>query len=120
MLAGWNVFLAFSYVLVKISFTQMGCDPGIPNFGEHDSTSATWNLTSSCNIDCNCMANKIQPVCYREKNEIFYSACHAGCTIGDPLDDGSFAISNCSCLPDPKIVLTQGTCNEGFLNKLNK
>jgi hypothetical protein len=77
-LAAWNVFISLMYVLVKISFTQMGCNPGEASFGEQDPVTGTWDLNVPCNTDCQCKANKIQPVCWPEKNQIFYSACHGG------------------------------------------
>ncbi|OXA43717.1 Solute carrier organic anion transporter family member 1A2 [Folsomia candida] len=111
LLAGWNVIISLLYVLVKISFTQMGCHQGAPNFGSHNEETGTWNLTVACNADCNCKANKISPVCWKEKQTIFYSACHAGCTT---FQDGG--VSNCSCIDaDPTAILTPGTCNEGCL-----
>ncbi|CAL8069741.1 unnamed protein product [Orchesella dallaii] len=108
LLAGWNVFLGFLYVLVKFSFTQMGCDPGELAFGEK-TESGEWNLTTSCNMDCNCKSNKVFPVCYRETNQVFYSACHAGCNV-----NLNGTISDCACLPNPAMdTLTIGTCNQG-------
>ncbi|ODN05136.1 Solute carrier organic anion transporter family member 1C1 [Orchesella cincta] len=107
LLAGWNVFLGFLYVIVKFSFTQMGCDPGETAFGEK-LDSGEWNLTTSCNLDCNCKSNKVFPVCYRETNQVFYSACHAGCTV-----ELNGTISNCACIADPMATLTVGTCNQG-------
>jgi hypothetical protein len=108
VLAGWNVVIGILYVIVKISFTQMGCDPGKPAFGDFNTETSTWNLTSQCNVDCNCKVNKIQPVCHRETNEIYYSACHAGCITND-----NGTISGCSCIADPMATITLGTCNEG-------
>lgn len=53
------------------------------------------NLTSACNIDCNCAGVKYSPVCHEASKTTFFSACHAGCrTI---LSDKQFG--NCSCLP---------------------
>lgn len=109
LLAGWNVFLGFLYVMVKFSFTQMGCDPGELAFGEKNPATGEWNLTTSCNFDCNCKANKVFPVCHRETNQVYYSACHAGCS-GLEVNG---TVSNCACISDPNAVLSVGTCNEG-------
>jgi organic anion transporter 5A len=106
-LAGWNVFTAMLYVLVKISFTQLGCDVGKISFGTPMSD-GTWNLTSSCNADCNCKTSKILPVCYKEERTVFYSACHAGCTVYE-----NETMGNCACIPDPNATVTLGNCAEG-------
>ena len=111
-LAGWNVFLGFLYVLVKITFTQMGCDTGEIAYGSINSETSvgagSWNLTATCNADCNCKVNKMLPVCFKEENRVYYSACHAGCTTFV-----NSTGSDCSCLPTPESTVTLGTCSEG-------
>ncbi|CAG7725964.1 unnamed protein product [Allacma fusca] len=108
VLAGWNVFIGFLYVAVKISFTQMGCNREKFSFLTETSDGMTLNLTSSCNTDCNCLNNKFAPVCDKVSNQLFYSACHAGCT-----SYANGTISNCACLASPESTVTLGTCNEG-------
>jgi len=106
-LAAWNAILAFIYVGAKISFTQLGCDLGEITFGTQNEDQ-TWNLTTQCNTNCDCQASKLLPVCFKEENKVFYSACHAGCTS---YDDG--IISNCSCISDsPAATVTLGSCAE--------
>lgn len=115
-LAGWNVVLGFLDVLIKIVFTQLGCNGGElvhgyeNSFDDDGSNSGTWNLTIPCNVDCNCQTNKMLPVCYKEENKLFYSACHAGCTIMNTTDDTA---TSCSCLPAMTDIVTLGTCSEG-------
>lgn len=101
------MFLGFLYVAVKAYFTQLGCDAGNLQYGEKTGDN-DWNLTATCNADCGCKVNKIFPVCYPPENKLFYSACHAGCTT---FDNGT--ISNCTCLGDPNLQVTLGTCSEG-------
>ncbi len=108
-LAAWNVFTAFLYVAVKISFTQIGCDVGNIEFGTKLSD-GTWNLSSTCNEDCNCKTSKILPVCYKEENTVYYSACHAGCTS---FDKEMQTFSNCSCINNENPTVVLGNCSEG-------
>ena len=107
VLAAWNVLIGIIYVAVKISFTQMGCAKEKYNFMTDGPDGLTLNLTSSCNSDCNCLTNKFAPVCDKSTNQLYYSACHAGCTS---FADGT--ISNCSCLSNPTDTVKLGTCNE--------
>ena len=52
------------------------------------------NLTSSCNVDCNCGV-KYDPVCHEPTMITFFSACHAGCkTVLN--DQGEF--TDCKCI----------------------
>lgn len=105
-LAAWNVVTAFLYVAVKISFTQIGCDVGKIAFGT-EMTDGTWNLSSTCNQDCHCKTSKILPICHKEENTVYYSACHAGCTVYE-----NNTIGNCSCIPDPTATVTLGNCSQ--------
>lgn len=110
LLAGWNVFLGFLYVIVKISFTQMGCDPGKLAFGEYSDMSGEFNLTMGCNADCNCKSSKVFPVCHMETKEVYYSGCHAGCA-----SESNGTLFDCACIGDSLMPPTVniGTCNEG-------
>jgi len=96
------------HVVVMIALTQLGCDIGEIQFGAKNPSGSTWNLTSNCNLGCNCKTSKILPVCYQEENTVFYSACHAGC---ETMNGNS--IGNCSCIPDPHATLTLGNCSTG-------
>ncbi|ODM96224.1 Solute carrier organic anion transporter family member 1C1, partial [Orchesella cincta] len=107
-LAAWNVAVAFASVAVMVSFTQIGCNVGNVSFGTK-STDGTWNLTTQCNADCNCKTSKILPVCYKETNTVFYSACHAGCKVYE-----NNTISDCQCITDnPNPTVKLGNCAEG-------
>ncbi|KAJ8020674.1 Solute carrier organic anion transporter family member 4C1 [Holothuria leucospilota] len=55
------------------------------------------NVTSACNIDCNCGTN-YDPVC--GKNDVmYYTACHAGCTHVDASGDDK-VYSHCACIEE--------------------
>lgn len=107
-LAFWNVVVAFTSVAVMASFTQLGCNVGNIAFGNQNPSDGTWNLTTECNADCNCKTSKILPVCYKETNTVYYSACHAGCTLYE-----NNTLSNCKCVGAGDATLTLGNCSEG-------
>ncbi|CAL7943801.1 unnamed protein product [Xylocopa violacea] len=92
-LLAWNVFVGLCFVAGQILFIFLGCsDVGIEGL---DLETMQMNLTSSCNVDCNCDGVKYSPVCHVATRTTFFSACHAGCrTI---ISDKEFG--NCSCLP---------------------
>ncbi|OAD56261.1 Solute carrier organic anion transporter family member 4C1 [Eufriesea mexicana] len=92
-LLAWNVFVGVCFVAGQILFIFLGCsDIGIEGLNLE---TMQMNLTSNCNIDCNCEGVKYSPVCHVESKTTFFSACHAGCqTI---INDKEFG--NCSCLP---------------------
>ncbi|XP_038060395.1 solute carrier organic anion transporter family member 5A1-like isoform X2 [Patiria miniata] len=77
-----------------------GCDnqsiAGInDDFGEN--RVAIPNLTSSCNMDCNCRHDTFQMVCFQAEQITYMSPCFAGCTQKfDAADSMQFV--NCSCL----------------------
>lgn len=52
------------------------------------------NMTSLCNMDCNCENVKYNPVCHKSTMTTFFSACHAGCTR--ILSDTEFG--DCKCV----------------------
>ncbi|XP_015111744.1 solute carrier organic anion transporter family member 4C1 [Diachasma alloeum] len=93
-LLSWNVVGGFVCVLVQIVWIFNSC-PVMPTEGI-DSTSATMNFTTACNIGCNCERVKYSPVCHRTSMITYFSACHAGCTSS--IDSRTFG--NCSCVPD--------------------
>nr|CAD7427814.1 unnamed protein product [Timema monikensis] len=58
------------------------------------------DVGNSCNMGCDCDDLKYQPVCYREKDITFYSACHIGCNDTIHSKNGSTtSFTNCTCLP---------------------
>lgn len=109
-LAAWNVVGGIVLVISKIYYTQLGCDPGELAFGQRNVATGEWNLTVDCNLDCNCRTNKVYPVCHRETNQVYYSACHAGCT---GVAEGNGTVFDCACVSQPNAELSVGTCNEG-------
>lgn len=109
-LAGWNVIVAFISVATMVSFTQLGCNVGTASFGTQ-APDGTWNLTAQCNQDCNCKTSKILPVCHTETSTVYYSACHAGCSVYE-----NETISNCKCVSDdPGVTVKLGNCSEGCM-----
>lgn len=106
LLAGWNVAVAIISVATMAAFTQLGCNAGNPSFGTK-TPDGTWNLTSECNTECNCKTSKILPICHKETNTVYYSACHAGCMSFE-----NNTISNCKCIGDNATVAL-GNCSEG-------
>jgi len=65
------------------------------------------NLTLECNKGCNCKQNDFDPICFKEEDRIMYSSCQAGCLS---YDKELGIVGNCSCLPNPDIILERGTC----------
>ena len=51
------------------------------------SSSSPFNITSSCNVMCNCDVKYYSPVCSKEDQLTFYSPCFAGCSADDVLGD---------------------------------
>ncbi|XP_072038988.1 solute carrier organic anion transporter family member 4A1-like [Amphiura filiformis] len=67
------------------------------NVGYTNSSNIEGNLTSICNLDCNC-EDAYDPVCGSD-NIMYYSSCHAGCTmLLDPADDGTKQYGDCACI----------------------
>ncbi|XP_072029799.1 solute carrier organic anion transporter family member 4A1-like isoform X2 [Amphiura filiformis] len=60
------------------------------------------NTSDACNKNCGCMDN-FEPVCGVD-NIMYFSACHAGCTV-KPEDDGSQGYYNCSCITLPDSLM---------------
>lgn len=91
-LLAWNVFVGVCFVAGQIHFIFLGCaDVDVRGL---DFDTMQMNLTSSCNVGCNCEGVKYSPVCHETTRTTFFSACHAGCrTI---ISDKEFG--NCSCL----------------------
>ena len=107
-LAGWNTLTGLIHMFVMFSFVSLGCDGGDFSFGtKHDN--GTFDLTLPCNTNCHCHTNKILPVCYKETNTVFYSACHAGCEVYNEMNQSS---THCACLPNPNDTVSVGNCGE--------
>ncbi|CAL8090219.1 unnamed protein product [Orchesella dallaii] len=79
--------------------SHYGSGPGVAAGGAQ--------LQQSCSSDCNCASGQITPVCYQDKQLMFYSACHAGCKSYDAT---SQLFTDCSCLPSPELTLSLGKC----------
>lgn len=119
-------------VLVLMSFSQLVCKQGqvvnpgtilgkewfsaLTNPGNSNmdpelmgnlSFASSPSPSPTCNSECHCTSSQNLPVCYAEKDLVFPSACHAGCTTYDPV---SQVYTNCSCLPSLNIELKPGKC----------
>lgn len=91
-LLAWNVFVGVCFVAGQILFIFLGCaDVDVRGL---DFDTMQMNLTSSCNVGCNCDGVKYSPVCHEASRTTFFSACHAGCRT--VISDKEFG--NCSCL----------------------
>ncbi|XP_072018410.1 solute carrier organic anion transporter family member 4A1-like [Amphiura filiformis] len=56
-----------------------------------------FNLTASCNSLCKC-EDEYDPVCGSD-GIMYYSACHAGCTVEKNETKGAKEYSECACIP---------------------
>ncbi|ODN02542.1 Solute carrier organic anion transporter family member 1B1, partial [Orchesella cincta] len=131
-----NIAVGVFMVVVLISFPHLVCKQGqvvdpktmspsifanyLSGANEFDSN-LTWGngtshygsgpggeqLQQSCSSDCNCAKGQVTPVCYQDKQLMFYSACHAGCKSYDATNQ---LFAECSCLPSPDITLSLGKC----------
>ncbi|XP_078039882.1 organic anion transporting polypeptide 33Ea [Augochlora pura] len=91
-LLAWNVFVGVCFVAGQILFIFLGCED--VDVRGLDFDTMQMNLTSSCNVGCNCDGVKYSPVCHEASRTTFFSACHAGCRA--VISDKEFG--NCSCL----------------------
>lgn len=76
------------------------------------------NITAVCNLDCSC-ADNYDPVCAESTNVMYYSACHAGCSVIDD-SENTKEYFECGCVPDGNGgyggPVTQGKCYEDCNN----
>lgn len=70
----WNVFVGCCYMLSQFIYLFLFCSNG--NIVD---PTGIMNLTNSCNSGCFCDNVPYSPVCHRETNITYFSACHAGC-----------------------------------------
>ena len=66
------------------------------------------NSSIQCNALCNCSNLVYKPVC-TPSGSTYRSACHAGCASTLP----SSSFTNCSCLPSPSDLVSDGVCRDG-------
>ncbi|CAG5133316.1 unnamed protein product, partial [Candidula unifasciata] len=95
-------------------FFYMGCDnvkiagANFPYFNSSGHKIFEANLTSSCNQNCACSQNHIQPIC-GINGITYFSPCHAGCTGSNYFydhgkEERSFNYSGCSCIGDSPLA----------------
>ncbi|CAL1542188.1 unnamed protein product [Lymnaea stagnalis] len=89
-------------------FFFMGCDnpriagANFPYFNSSGHKIFEANLTSTCNQNCDCSPNHIQPIC-GINGITYFSPCHAGCTGSNYFydqgkEEKSYNYSGCSCI----------------------
>ncbi|KAI8777069.1 solute carrier organic anion transporter family member 5A1, partial [Biomphalaria glabrata] len=89
-------------------FFFMGCDnpkiagANFPYFNSSGHKIFEANLTSTCNQNCDCSPNHLQPIC-GVNGMTYFSPCHAGCTGSNYFyehgkEEKSFNYSGCSCI----------------------
>lgn len=76
-IAAWQVILGFFYFGTLIIFSIVGCSTS-QMYGEMTETGA-YQVNVACNLDCECPASRMQPICSKDGVTNFYSPCHAGC-----------------------------------------
>ncbi|XP_054750679.1 solute carrier organic anion transporter family member 4A1-like isoform X2 [Lytechinus pictus] len=80
------------------------------------------NVTATCNGDCMC-TNNFQPVC-GEDDVMYYSPCHAGCTVKTYNEESISLYSDCDCIPHTNTTAgiagkgTGGRCEQGCSSQL--
>ncbi|CAH3198233.1 unnamed protein product [Porites evermanni] len=86
--------------------------PSIPgvNTSYQKSSPGPPQLSSPCNQACNCSGVSYSPVCGGSLT--YFSPCHAGCTIANKTQTGSWSYSDCTCLAD--IGQFPGEVNKGI------
>ncbi|XP_011500421.1 PREDICTED: solute carrier organic anion transporter family member 5A1 [Ceratosolen solmsi marchali] len=89
----WNVIVGLCYFFGQIAFMFLGCGSGTIEGLNFDTLKM--NLTTPCNVACNCELVKYAPVCHEATKTTFISACHAGCR--SVINDTSFG--DCACIP---------------------
>eukprot|EP00057_Strongylocentrotus_purpuratus_P019729 XP_011674203.1 PREDICTED: solute carrier organic anion transporter family member 4A1 [Strongylocentrotus purpuratus] len=80
------------------------------------------NITAICNDDCKC-TNNFQPLC-GEDAVMYYSPCHAGCTVKSTNEDSQSVYSECDCIPPTNMTAgilgtgDGGRCEQGCSKQL--
>jgi hypothetical protein len=74
----WNVIVGFMYMIGQVSYMFLTCPDGKMPVVE-----GRLNLSTTCNLNCNCEGLSYSPVCHEETGNTFFSPCHAGCNSYD-------------------------------------
>ncbi|XP_012256142.2 solute carrier organic anion transporter family member 74D [Athalia rosae] len=94
--AGYNVFAVAITATIFLALAFATCEkPSIVGMRRN-----TLSLLKYCNKNCRCSNDAdFRPVCDMQGKFIFYSACHAGCTSFDFVDDVK-VYQQCSCVEE--------------------
>lgn len=85
----WNILIGVLLTCGQYSFSFFGCDSNNINLIN--------GTLQSCNENCYCDDMSYTPICHDQLNETFFSPCHAGCKVFDPIQN---LYTNCSCSSD--------------------
>lgn len=85
---------------INVSYTKQQTDLSSSSSSSIDS----YNLTSTCNKDCECSTNFIEPICGRN-GLTYFSPCFAGCSRFKSnnitiYQQNKYSYSSCSCITD--------------------
>lgn len=85
----WNIFIGMLLTIGQYSYSYFGCNTNNINLIN--------GTLQSCNENCYCDDMSYTPICNIQLNETFFSPCHAGCKMFDPIQN---LYTNCSCSSD--------------------
>jgi len=105
-------FIAFLGIIPILS-ALIGCNgrdivgASVPYFGGDPEK---MNLTNVCNMNCDCTSKYYKPICFEEKQETYFSPCHAGCQKENQIGDNFY---NCTCIihASPNAYAKEGRCS---------
>eukprot|EP00794_Sanderia_malayensis_P012245 gene12245-13506_t len=64
------------------------------------------SIDGTCRSNCTC-SHTYMPICTQDNQQMYYSACHAGCTRDNQRNS---TYHGCSCFPDDVITAVEGSC----------
>ncbi|XP_076067989.1 solute carrier organic anion transporter family member 74D-like [Oratosquilla oratoria] len=92
VVAGYGIFLTLFSAASMFTLMFIGC-PKLDIKGPIPGASPL-----ECSFDCNC-SDRFVPVCSQDGVTVFYSPCHAGCTVSNNTAS-PIEYSNCKCIPN--------------------
>ncbi|XP_066248920.1 solute carrier organic anion transporter family member 74D [Euwallacea similis] len=109
--AGWIAFTAIVYAMGMGALMFIGCPMNDLAELKTESGMNTIEISSCNKTQCNCVADKFQPICGQD-GKTYMSPCHAGCQNYTEKDGKIIEYSNCLCLGQ-----TNGTFNNTLYGK---